>query len=74
MLSDCPQRARSGATPTFDPHPQHPHLVAVLGDHTHPEPADVQTLLFILDTKAQAVYRLLSGVDFYNAPHLSTDG
>lgn len=56
-------------------HPTHPHLlVAILEDHTRPQPSAVKTSLVILNTTTHTVHPLLSGRDFYNSPRFSPSG
>ncbi|KAL1694233.1 Alpha/Beta hydrolase protein [Schizophyllum commune] len=59
----------------FDIHPTLPHLlIAVLEDHTKPNPADVVNSLCIIDTTTSAVHPLIDGADFYAQPRFSPDG
>ncbi|KAL1752504.1 Alpha/Beta hydrolase protein [Schizophyllum commune] len=59
----------------FDIHPTHPHLlIAVLEDHTKPNPADVTNSLCIIDTAKSFVRPLIHGADFYAQPRFSPDG
>ncbi|KAL1662720.1 Alpha/Beta hydrolase protein [Schizophyllum commune] len=59
----------------FDIHPTHPHLlIAVLEDHTKPNPADVTNSLCIIDTAKSSVHPFTHGADFYAQPRFSPDG
>ncbi|THH26456.1 hypothetical protein EUX98_g7730 [Antrodiella citrinella] len=59
----------------FAIHPTQNHLVvAILEDHTKPNPADVLTSLCFINTKTKTVHPLVSGADFYAAPSFSPDG
>ncbi|KAI5892117.1 alpha/beta-hydrolase [Schizophyllum commune H4-8] len=59
----------------FDIHPIRPHLlIAVLEDHTKPNPADVTNSLCVIDTANSAVHPLTHGADFYAQPRFSPDG
>ncbi|TCD67717.1 hypothetical protein EIP91_012014 [Steccherinum ochraceum] len=59
----------------FAIHPTQNHIiVAVLEDHTQPEPANVVTSLCFINTHTKTVHPLVSGVDFYAAPAFSPDG
>jgi len=59
----------------FTVSPTHPHLlIAILEDHTHPSPSDVETSLVLVDTSERTVLPLLSGADFYASPRFSPDG
>ena len=55
--------------------PTHPHLlIAILEDHTHPSPSDVETSLVLINTSTRTISPLLSGADFYASPRFSPDG
>ena len=55
--------------------PTHPHLlVAILEDHTHPAPSDVETSLVLINTSDMTVSPVVSGADFYASPRFSPDG
>lgn len=59
----------------FTVSPTHPHLlVAILEDHTHPAPSDVETSLVLINTSTKTISPLLSGADFYASPRFSPDG
>ncbi|EPQ53311.1 alpha/beta-hydrolase [Gloeophyllum trabeum ATCC 11539] len=59
----------------FAVHPRYPSLlVAILEDHTKPEPANVVTQLCIIDTDAKSVTPVVSGADFYAVPRFSPSG
>lgn len=59
----------------FTAHPQHSHLVvAVLEDHTKPEPANVVNRLVCIDTKTTELLDVVSGADFYSSGRFSPDG
>jgi len=81
VVSDDPWRVR-GFTDNknhrfadFTVSPTHPHLlIAILEDHTHPSPSDVETSLVLINTSTKTVSPLLSGVDFYASPRFSPDG
>ncbi|RPD61836.1 alpha/beta-hydrolase [Lentinus tigrinus ALCF2SS1-6] len=56
-------------------HPQQNHLlVAILEDHTKPDPADVVNTLCVINTKDKTVSPLVSGADFYAKPCFTPDG
>ena len=56
-------------------HPQQTHLlVAILEDHTKPDPADVVNTLCLINTKDKTVSPLVSGADFYAKPCFAPDG
>ena len=53
----------------------HPHLlVAILEDHTHPAPSEVETSLVLINTSTSTVSPVVSGADFYASPRFSPDG
>ena len=55
--------------------PSHPHLlVAILEDHTHPAPSEVETSLVVINTSTKAVSTVVFGADFYSSPRFSPDG
>lgn len=55
--------------------PEQPHiLIAVLEDHTHPEPANVVNKLVAINTTDQSIQTIAEGADFYAFPRLSPDG
>ena len=55
--------------------PTHPHLlVAILEDHTHPAPSDVETSLVLINSSTKTVSPVVSGADFYASPRFSPDG
>jgi dipeptidyl aminopeptidase/acylaminoacyl peptidase len=59
----------------FTVSPTHPHLlVAILEDHTHPSPSEVETSLVLINTSTKTVTPLISGADFYASPRFSPDG
>jgi len=49
-------------------------IVAILEDHTKPDPPDVVTTLCVIDSETKVVSTFLSGADFYAAPTFSPDG
>ncbi len=59
----------------FAVHPKHTHLlVAILEDHTKPQPADVVNTLVVINSEEKTVSPLVSGADFYSHPKFSPDG
>ncbi|KAF9644622.1 alpha/beta-hydrolase [Thelephora ganbajun] len=59
----------------FTVSPTHPHLlIAILEDHTHPCPSEVETSLILIDTSTRTVSPVVSGADFYASPRFSPDG
>ena len=55
--------------------PTYPHLlIAILEDHTHPSPSEVETSLILINTSTRTVSPLVSGADFYASPRFSPDG
>ncbi|RDX52385.1 alpha/beta-hydrolase [Lentinus brumalis] len=56
-------------------HPQQPHLlVAILEDHTKPDPANVVNTLCLINTKENTVSPLVTGADFYAKASFTPDG
>jgi hypothetical protein len=49
-------------------------LIAVLEDHTKPDPSTVVNKLVAIDTISQAVETIAEGADFYSSPGFSPDG
>ncbi|CAL1702735.1 unnamed protein product [Somion occarium] len=49
-------------------------LIAILEDHTKPDPADVVNTLCVIDTESRTISPLVSGADFYAAPTFSPNG
>ncbi|KAF8589761.1 alpha/beta-hydrolase [Ramaria rubella] len=49
-------------------------LIAVLEDHTKPEPVNVVNKLVVIDVVSQAVKTLVEGADFYSFPVISPNG
>lgn len=49
-------------------------MVAILEDHTKPDPAEVVNTLAVIDTESQTVSSLVSGSDFYTSATFSPDG
>ena len=59
----------------FTVSPTHPHLlVAILEDHTHPAPSEVETSLVLINTSTSTISPVASGADFYASPRFSPDG
>ena len=59
----------------FTVSPTHPHLfVAILEDHTHPSPSEVETSLVLINTSTKTVSPVVSGADFYASPRFAPDG
>ena len=59
----------------FTVSPTHPHLlIAILEDHTHPSPSEVETSLVLINTSTKTVSLVVSGADFYASPRFSPDG
>ena len=55
--------------------PTHPHLlVAILEDHTHPAPSDVETSLVVINASTKTISPVVTGADFYASPRFSPDG